>query len=57
MIPNEKPQKNKSPGLNVLVKGGSQFTSFSKSKNPNVEVRALYSRRDLNPHGLMPTGF
>jgi hypothetical protein len=34
MIPNEKPQKNKSLGLNVLVKGGSQFTSFSKSKKP-----------------------
>jgi hypothetical protein len=27
------------------VKGGSPFTSFSKTKNPDVEVRVLYSRR------------
>ncbi len=54
--------KQKSRALKTLeislqVKGGSQLTSFIKTKNPNNKVRALYSRRDLNPHAHTGTGF
>jgi hypothetical protein len=44
-------------GFNFLVKGGSQFTRFSKTKNPDFNIRVSYSRRDLNPHAQKSTGF
>jgi hypothetical protein len=40
-------------GFNFLVKGGSPFTRFSKTKNPDGKVRVSYSRRDLNFFGLI----
>ena len=48
---------NKTLEISLQVKGGSQLTSFIKTKNPDFNVRVLYSRRDLNPHAQKSTGF
>jgi len=43
------PEHKKHSGLILQVKGGSQLTSFFKTKNPDFDIRVLYSKRESNP--------
>ena len=51
-------QALKTLGISLKVNGGSPLTSFVKTKNPDFNIKALYSRRvpiaiGMNSHQIL----